>query len=208
MVATNADNRPLTYTWTSTSGQLAPNGDSAVLTPRNTDAGNAITVTGTVNDDRKLSASCNVTVHVPALPPPCMKLIDWGECTFEKDPKRPWRVDNDCKDTLDKLALQLQGTPNGKLVIVGYSDSSEAKSANLAAQRAVNVEYYLVSDGPNKQDSARIETHQGGVQGKSTHFYFVPQGNLCSGQADLGMPIDESKVKGKSRVKPAHKATP
>jgi hypothetical protein len=208
MVATNVDNRPLTYTWTTTSGQLTANGDSATLTPRNTDASNTITVTGTVNDDRKLSASCNVTVHVPALPPPCMKLIDWGECTFEKDPKRPWRVDNDCKDTLDKLALQLQGSPSGKLVIVGYIESSEAKPANLAAQRAVNVEYYLVSDGPNKQDSTRIEAHQGGVQGKATHFYFVPQGNLCSGQADLGKPIDESKVKGQSRGKPAPGMSP
>ena len=117
MVATNPDNRPLTYSWTTTSGQVTPNGDSATLTPRNTDAGNTITVTGAVSDDRKLSASCNVTVHVPALPPPCVKLLDWGECIFEKDPKRPWRVDNDCKDTLDKLALQLQGTPNGTLVI-------------------------------------------------------------------------------------------
>jgi len=26
------------------------------------------------------------TVYVPALPPGCVKPIDWGECTFEKDP--------------------------------------------------------------------------------------------------------------------------
>jgi hypothetical protein len=79
----------------------------------------------------------------------------------------------------------------------------------LAAQRAVNVEYYLVTDGPNKLDSSRVQAHQGGVKGKATHFYFLPEGNLCGDQADLGTPVDPAKVKGQSRTKPApKKATP
>jgi hypothetical protein len=204
MEATSPDGRPLTYTWSTTSGQLASNGASATLTPTNNDAGNMITVTGTVVDDRKLSDSCRINVTVPKLPPPCVKLVDWGECTFEKDPKRPWRADNDCKDTLDQLALKLQGTPNGKLVIVGYSDTSE-KSKSLSAQRAANVEYYLVTDGPNKLDSARIMANDGGVQGKTTHFYFVPDGTLCEGQASLGTPVDLQQVKSQSRGKTQHK---
>jgi hypothetical protein len=200
MVATNPDNRPLTYKWTTTSGQLEAGGDSARMTPTNNDAGSTITVTGTVADDRSLSDSCRITVNVPKLPPPCVKLIDWGECTFEKDPRRPWRVDNVCKDILDQLALKLQGTPNGTLVIVGYADDKESKkSPTLSAQRAANVEYYLVTDGPNKLDAARIKADDGGVQGKTTHFYFVPDGTLCDGQTNLGTAVDQGKVKGQPR---------
>ncbi len=32
---------------------------------------------------------------------------DWGECTFEKDTRQTSRVDDDCKDVLDKTALRL-----------------------------------------------------------------------------------------------------
>ena len=45
--------------------------------------------------------------------------------TFEENPKKPWRVDNDCKDTLDKLSLRLQQMPTGKVDIVGYTDEKE-----------------------------------------------------------------------------------
>jgi len=206
MESTNPDNRPLTYAWTATGGQLTPAGSSATLTPSNNDAGSTISVTGTVTDDRTLSATCNVTVTVPQLPPPCIRLVDWGECTFEKDPRRPWRVDNVCKDILDQLALKLQGTSIGTLVIVGYTDPSEAvKSASLGAQRAVNIKYYLVTDGPTKLDASRVQADDGGVGGKSARFYFVPNGLLCPGQDNLGTAVDSSKVRGQSRRTPAKK---
>jgi hypothetical protein len=131
----------------------------------------------------------------------CINIEDWGECTFEKDPKRPWRVDNDCKDVLDKLALRLQQNPNGKLSVVGYTDEKEVVSEQtIGAQRAVNVKYYMVQDdlGP-KADGSRIEPRQAGTKGKATHFYFVPEGSLCQGQVVEGTTVDESAVKGQSR---------
>jgi len=205
MTASSPDQRPLTFRWTYSVGQLSGSGNTAVITATNNDAGSTIAVTGTATDDRNLSANCNGQVTVAKLPPPCVKLQDWGECTFEKDPKRPWRVDNDCKDTLDKLALRLQQTPNGKLVIVGYTDESEAAAGQtLGAQRAVNAEYYLTSDGPNKIDATRLQARQGGIKAKATHFSFVPDGDLCSGQPDLGTPVDETKIKGQTRTQPAH----
>ena len=207
MTPKNPDGRSLTYAWSASSGQLVGSGTSATLTPTNNDAGNAITVTGTVTDDRGLSALCKSTINVHTLPPPCVKLLDWGECTFEKDGKRPWRVDNDCKDVLDSVALKLQGMPGGILAIVGYNDPTETRNA-LAAQRSANAKYYLVTDGPNKLDAARIQARQGGVKTKSTHFYFVPDGTLCPEQADLGSAVDETTVKGQSRGAPApHKKT-
>jgi hypothetical protein len=101
---------------------------------------------------------------------------DWGECTFEKDPKRPWRVGNDCKAVLDKLALRIQQMPNGKAAMVGYNDQTEAANAEtIGSQRAVNIKYYMTTDelGP-KMDPARLEPREGGAKGKAAHFYFAP----------------------------------
>ncbi len=49
------------------------------------------------------------------------------------------------------------------------------------------MKYYLVEDelGP-KADGSRIQPKAGGAKGKATHFYFVPDGNLCSGQVVEG----------------------
>ena len=200
MVATNPDNRPLTYSWTTSAGQLSGRGDSATVTPSNNEAGSTITVTGTVNDDRNLSASCLVTVRVPKLPPPCLDPEPWGQCTFVQNPSLPARVDNDCKDVLDKLALDIQGKPTGKLAIVG-STADASKLATLGAQRAENAKYYLTTSGSTKVDADRIETREGGSSNDVVRFYYVPAGDLCAGHSELGTPVDESKVKGQERGK-------
>jgi hypothetical protein len=207
MTAASPDNRPMNFTWTTTGGQLSGSGGTTTaLTATNNDAGSTITVTGTATDDRSLSDSCTVQVSIAKLPPPCLKLEDWGKCTFEKDHRHPTRVDNDCKDTLDALALKLQSKLNGKLVIVGAEDESEsAREQSFAAHRAVNVKYYLTEDGSTQIDADRILTNQGGTKEKAAYFYFVPPGSLCPGQADLGTAIDTSKVKGQTRKAPANK---
>ncbi len=206
MTASDPQGWPLTYSWSATGGQLSGSGTSATLTATNADAGTTITVTGTATDERaNLSASCTASVTVPPVVK-CVNIEDWGECTFEKNPKKPWRVDNDCKDTLDKLALRLQQMPNGKLNIVGYTDEKEVVSEQtLGSQRSVNVKYYLTTDGPTKVDAGRIQPRQGGTKGKATHFYFVPEGNLCGGQLEEGTVVDESQVQPQSRNAPAPK---
>ena len=214
MTATDPQGWPMSYKWSATGGQLTPNGTSATLTATNADAGNTITVTGTATDDRaNLSASCTAAVNIPAVKS-CVNIEDWGECTFEKNPKKPWRVDNDCKDTLDRLALRLQQMPNGKLDVVGYTDDKESvNEQTLGAQRSVNVKYYLTTDGPTKIDGSRVQPRAGGTKGKATHFYFVPEGNLCGGQLEEGSVVDETQVQPQSRNAPAprkraHKAKP
>jgi hypothetical protein len=217
MTATDPQGWPMTYSWSATGGQLSGSGTTATLTATNADAGNTITVTGTATTNRPggnpatLSSSCTAQVTVPAITG-CVSIEDWGECTFEKNPKKPWRVDNDCKDTLDKLALRLQQMPNGKLDIVGYTDEKEVVSEQtLGSQRSVNVKYYLTTDGPTKIDAGRIQPRQGGTKGKATHFYFVREGNLCGGQLEEGTTVDETQVQPQSRNAPApkkHKAKP
>ncbi len=206
MTASDPQGWPLTYSWTNAGGTLSGSDTSVTMTATNTDAGNTLTVTGTATDARaNLSASCTASVNVPGVTK-CTTIEDWGECTFEKNPKKPWRVDNDCKDTLDKLSLRLQQMPNGKLDIVGYTDDEEVvKEQTLGAQRSVNVKYYLTTDGPNKVDASRVTPRQGGAKGQATHFYFVPEGSLCSGQMEEGTVVDETAVQPQSRMAPAPK---
>jgi hypothetical protein len=211
MTATDPQGWPMTYSWSATGGQLSSSGTTATLTATSADAGNTITVTGTATTNRPggnpatLSASCTASDAVPAIKG-CVSIQDWGECTFEKNPKKPWRVDNDCKDTLDKLSLRLQQMPNGKLDIVGYTDEKEVVSEQtLGSQRSVNVKYYLTTDGPNKVDAGRVQPRAGEAKGKATHFYFVPEGNMCGGQLEEGTVVDESQVQPQSRNAPAPK---
>ena len=208
MTATDPQGWPITYKWSATGGQLTPNETSATLTATNADAGSTITVTGTVTDERaNLRSSCTASINVPVVKA-CVNIEDWGECTFEKNPKKPWRVDNDCKDTLDKLSLRLQQMPNGELDVVGYTDHEEVVNEQaLGAQRAVNVKYYLTTDGPNKVDASRVQPRQGGAKSKAAHFYFVPEGNLCGGQLEEGTMVDESQVQPQSRSAAAPKRT-
>jgi len=202
MTASSPDNRPLTYSWSSTGGQFSGSGTSGTLVATNADAGNTITVTGTATDDRKLSTSCTAAVTVPAVQK-VAEVEDWGECTFEKNPKKPWRVDNDCKDVLDKLALRIQQMPNGKVAIVGYNDQTEVANAEtIGSQRAVNIKYYMTTDelGP-KVDPTRLEPRKGGAKGKAAHFYFVPQGTTLT--TEESVTVDETAVQGQSRNAPS-----
>jgi outer membrane protein OmpA-like peptidoglycan-associated protein len=206
MTASDPQGWPLTYNWTNSGGTMSGSGTSVTVTATNADAGNTITASGTATDARaNLSASCTGSVNVPAVQK-CTTIEDWGECTFEKNPKKPWRVDNDCKDTLDKLSLRLQQMPNGKLDIVGYTNQEESVNVQqLGSQRSVNVKYYLTTDGPNKVDASRVQPRQGGANGQAAHFYFVPEGNLCGGQLEEGTVVDETAVQPQSRNAPAPK---
>jgi len=210
MNVTNPDGRPLKYAWTTSGGQLTPAGASANLTPSNNDAGTTITVTGTVNDDRNLSASCDVHVNIHQLPPPCVNPEPWKECRFVKNPKLPARVDNDCKDLLDKLALDIQGRPSGKLYVVASASTADAaKHPKLATQRAENAKHYLTTGGSTKIDSDRIETRVGGSSDNVVRFYYVPDGKLCAGHTELGEAVQATSVKGQPRGKlPQKKKAP
>ncbi len=205
ITASSPESRPLTYAWTSTGGQLNGSGTSATLTATSADAGSTITVTATATDDHNLSTSCTAGVSVPPVEK-AKEVEDWGECTFEKNPKKPGRVDNDCKDVLDKLALRIQQMPGGKVVVVGYKDQTEVINAEqIGAQRSVNIKYYLTTDelGP-KVDASRLEVRKGGTKGKAAHFYYVPPGATFSEEESVT--VDETVVQGQSRSAAAPKA--
>ncbi len=127
-----------------------------------------------------------------------------GECKF-MDAKRPWRVDNSCKAVLDDVAMRIQREPNGKFVIVGYTDEEETvKVTQLGAQRSVNMKYYLVNgEGGSQIDASRVEVRTSGtIKEKGAKVYFVPSGATFSEESVV---VDETKVKGQARNAPAPK---
>jgi outer membrane protein OmpA-like peptidoglycan-associated protein len=205
VTAGNPDNRTLTYNYTTTAGRISGNGPSATLDTAGANAG-PITVTATVSDDRGLTANCTATVNVE-VPPPPPQASNIGQCTFEKDKKRPWRVDNACKAVLDEVALRLQREADAKLVIVGHGDPTLDKknAANYTAQRAVNSKAYLSSGEAKQQiDPSRIEVRSGAQNGQTADFWLVPAGATFN-QPDT-QPIDENAVKPPTAKKaPARK---
>lgn len=164
--ASSPDNRPLTIAFASDRGSLAPRDNTAVLSTRDAGAG-AITVNATATDDRNLSASTAVMVNVEAAAPLQASLA--GEVMFKANSAY---VDNRAKAMLDGIALRLNQDRDAKAVIIGYSDTREAKT--LALRRAEAVKTYLVR---NKGiDAGRITTRAGSGAGKKADVWIVPAG--------------------------------
>ena len=199
VAAQSPDNSPLTYSYTTSTGSITGTGSSASETTSNANAGSTITATANVVDARGLSTTCSAMVTVEAFPvvaaPP--EVISAGECKFNMSNK-PGRVDNECKAVLDEVALQVQRQPNGKVVVVGYTDETETvKMTQLAGQRAVNVKYYLTSgEGGAGIDASRIEARSGTVKTKGAKIYIVPEGATFTEESTV---IDETVVKGQPR---------
>lgn len=202
--AESPDSRPLTYNYTTSAGRVSGTGASATLDTAGAPAG-PITVSATVSDDRGLTASCNATVNVE-VPPPPPQASSIGTCSFDKDKRRPWRVDNACKAVLDDVALRLQREADSKLVIVGHGDpATDKKNAEkYAAERAVNAKAYL-SGGEAKQqiDPNRIEVRTGAQNGQTDDFWLVPSGATFS-QPDT-QPVNENAVKPAAKKVVHHK---
>ncbi|HEX3570956.1 MAG TPA: hypothetical protein VHU44_09040 [Acidobacteriaceae bacterium] len=202
-------NRPLTYSYSASAGSVSGNGPSATLSTAGAAPG-TITVTCNVVDDKGQTASSTTTVTVNAPPPPPPPSTS-ALCTasFERDTKRPARVDNEAKACLDDVALKLQSASDAKLAVVGNSTSDEKappkkgrkKTVDPAAARAVNVKDYLVTE--KGIDASRISVYTGSDDAKTVTTTLVPAGATLS---TTGLtPVDESAVKAVPRTPPAKK---
>ncbi len=172
--ARSEQNRPLTYKFTTTAGQLDIHENVAKLSTAGLPAGN-ITVTGTVKDDKGKSASTTVLIVITAPPAPKVEVIKpTSLCTisYSRDLKRPARVDNEAKGCLDDIALTLTRSADAKLVIVG--NSSPLEKPEIAAERALNERQYLTVE--KGIDPARISVRVGETSGQTVKNYLVPVG--------------------------------
>jgi outer membrane protein OmpA-like peptidoglycan-associated protein len=202
-------NRPLTYSYSASAGSVSGTGPSATLNTAGAAPG-TITVTCNVVDDKGQTASSTTTVTVNAPPPPPAPTTS-ALCTasFERDKRRPARVDNEAKACLDDIALKLQSASDAKLAVAGNATSDEKappkkgqkKKADLASERAVNVKDYLVTE--KGIDASRISVYTGTDDAKTVTTTLVPAGATLSTSGLT--PVDESAVKAVPRTPPAKK---
>ncbi len=192
-------NRPLTYSYSATAGSVSGNTSTATLSTTGAAPG-TITVTCNVVDDKGQSASSTSTVTVVApTPPPAPTTSALCSINFERDKKRPARVDNEAKACLDDIALNLQRSSDAKLAIVGNASSSEKTGSKLAAARAVNTKAYLVSE--KGVDASRISVYTGSQDGKTAASTLIPTGATLDSTGLTA--VDESAVKVQPRTAPA-----
>jgi hypothetical protein len=167
-------NRPLTYSYSASSGQISGSTNSATLNTTGAEAG-VITVTCNVVDDKGQNASATTTVTVNAPPPPpAPKTETLCSINFDRDTRRPTRVDNEAKACLDDVALNMQRDADAKAVLVGSSAPNERHGDRMAAERAVNTKAYLVNE--KGIDPSRIDVRTGTAGAKEVQNYLVPSG--------------------------------
>ena len=174
--ASSPQNRPLTYSYTASSGSISGNGATTTLNTTGV-GGGTVHVNCKVVDDLGLSAVADTSVEVtiPAPPPAAVASPTSRELcavSFERDRKRPVRLDNEAKACLDDVALQMQRETSGRLVIVGSYSADEKPQA--ATVRAENERHYLVE---NKGiDTQRLEIRTGKAGNRTITNVFVPDG--------------------------------
>jgi len=199
-VGRSPQNRPLTYSYSATAGSINGTSSSATLSTAGAAPG-TITVSCNVVDDKGQSASSTTSVTViappPPPPPPAPMASSLCSVAFDRDAKRPTRVDNEAKACLDDVALSLQRSSDAKLALVGNEDAKEMKAKlgkgkpSPAALRAVDTKQYLVTD--KGIDPSRIMVYTGTDDSKTVTTTLIPAGATNPVAGDT--PVDESTVK-------------
>lgn len=198
-------NRPLTYTYSTSAGQINGNNTSATLNTSGAPAG-PITVTCNVSDDKGQTASSTTSVNVEQPPPPPQpKTQTLCSINFDRDKRRPARVDNEAKACLDDVALNLQRQSDATAVVVGDSATGEKQGPKLAAQRAVNTKDYLVKE--KGIDASRVQVRTGSEPGKQVQNYLVPSGANFDNDVQGTTQVNEDSVRPQARAgRAAHHA--
>jgi hypothetical protein len=203
--AISPQNRPLTYSYSSSAGTVTGTSSTATLSTAGAAPG-SIAVTCNVVDDKGQTASARTSVTIiappPPPPPPVPTTSNLCSISFERDTKRPTRVDNEAKACLDDVALSLQRASDAKLALVGNEDSKEMSIKKkkvpvpFAAERAVNTKDYLVTE--KGIDPSRIMVYTGSADGKTVTSTLVPVGATLDTAGDTA--VDESAVKAVPRT--------
>jgi hypothetical protein len=212
--AMSPQNRPLTYSYSSTAGVVAGSGTTAEFSSDGAPTG-VVGITCNVSDDKSHSASSNTNVTILALPPPPPPPHTQALCSisFTTDLKRPTRVDNEAKACLDEIALDMQQRADAKAVVVGESNAKEKASTekqekyaakhkrvkveHFAEQRTVNAKDYLVME--KGIDASRISVATGTRDAQTVEDYLVVSGATFNRDVQGTTPVDELAVKSELR---------
>ncbi len=205
-------NRQLTYSYSASAGSISGTTNTATLSTTGAPSG-TVTVTCNVQDDKGQTASSTTSVDVEAPPPPpAPKTQTLCSITFNKDTKKPTRVDNEAKACLDDVALNAQQKPDATIVLVGNSAPTRTPKTkwqrehwptaeNLAGQRAVNTKAYLVTE--KGIDASRIQVRTGTSGENEVDDYLVPAGATFDNDVPGTTAVDESQFKAQPRT-PVH----
>lgn len=211
-------NRPLTYSYSASAGSVSGSGTSATYSSAGAPTGTS-TVTCTVTDDKGQTATATTSVSIAApYVPPVPKASALCSISFDKDAKRPTRVDNEAKACLDDIALTLQKQSDATAAIVGESTADEkmppkhkkhgkeAVVEDMAAQRAVNTKDYLVTE--KGIDASRIAVYTSTGDSKKVEDYLVPSGATfeATGATKLSSDVKPEARKPLAEKHPAKKA--
>lgn len=171
-IAGSPQNRTISYSYSASAGQISGTTPTSTLNTSGAPAG-PITVTCNAVDDLGKQATATTTVTI-TVPPPSATLPVRSLCSvsFERDTKRPVRVDNEAKGCLDEIALTLNRDTTSRLVIIGRHSADESPDA--AAQRDLNVEQYLKEE--KGIDPSRIDMRTSGEPGRVLDSTLVPAG--------------------------------
>ena len=194
-------------------GSINGSGATAAFSSAGAPTG-VVGITCNVSDDKGHTATANTSVTITApyvAPVPHTQAL--SSISFASDKERPTRVDNEAKAILDEIALDLQKQPDAKLVVVGDSDAKEKertakeqkaalkhkhlKVEDLAAERAVNVKDYLVTE--KGIDASRISAATGAADDQNVATYLVPAGANFTADVQGTTPVDETAVKAQPR---------
>ena len=197
-------NRPLTYSYSASAGSVSGSGTTATFNSAGAPTGTA-GIACNVSDDKNQTATANTTVTITApyvAPAPHTQAL--CSISFEKDKQRPARVDNEAKACLDEVALDLERQPDAKAVVVGEATAKErtpknkhVKVEDLAAERAVNVKEYLVTE--KGIDASRVSAATGATDSRTVEDYLVPSGADFTADVTGTTAVDETVVKQQPR---------
>lgn len=210
-IGMSPQNRPLTYSYSASAGTVSGSGTTATFSSAGAPTG-AVEITSVVSDDKGQTATANTSVTITApyvAPIPHTQAL--CSITFDKDKKRPTRVDNEAKACLDEVALGLQRQADAKAVVVGDSTAKEKTPPkhvrkvhgkpvpipDVAAERAVNTKEYLVTE--KGIDASRISVMTGATDGQTVEDYLVPAGATFANDVSGTTPVDETAVKAQVR---------
>ena len=149
--ASDPDNDGLTYMWSSSAGNIIPNGNEATFPAIN--PGHSL-ITVRVTDARGCSAedSCEVQTREP------QRQLVKVPCVSGGFPRNLDRLNNVDKACLDNMALRLKQDPRSRLIIVGHADSGEQAPFVIAQKRAEAVRNYLVREQNIEESRISIES--------------------------------------------------
>jgi len=185
-VGMSPQNRPLTYSYSASAGSVSGTGTTAEFTSAGAPTG-AVGITCNVSDDKGQTATANTSVTITApyvAPAPHASAL--CSISFDKDKKRPTRVDNEAKACLDQVALGLQQQSDAKAVVVGESTTAE-KAEPKGKKHAKMV------------DSSRVSVATGTTDGMTVEDYLVPAGATFTADVNGTTPVDETMVKAEVR---------